>query len=81
MSKIPLTTASEAIKAFTKAGFISKHTRGSHHTMRNPNNRYKLSVPIHGSKPLGKGLLLSLIQDAGLTKEEFIDLLSSKKKK
>ena len=80
MPKTPLITATEAIKAFTKAGFNSEHTRGSHHIMRNPNNKLKLSIPIHGSKTLGKGILLSLIQDAGLTKEEFIDLLSKKKK-
>ena len=75
MPKLPLVTAAEAIKAFSKAGFISVHTRGSHHLMRHPENKRKLSIPIHQSKPLGKGLLLSLISDAGLTKEEFIKLL------
>ena len=75
MPKLPLVTASEAIKAFSKAGFVSIHTRGSHHLMRQPQSKRKLSIPLHQSKPLGKGLLLSLISDAGLTKEEFIRLL------
>lgn len=80
MPPTPLITASEAIKAFSKVGFNSEHTRGSHHIMRNSNNRLKLSIPLHGSKPLGKGMLLSLIRDARLTKKEFIDLLSKKKR-
>lgn len=75
MSKLPPLRAKEAIKAFGKIGFLHEHTRGSHYILRRPTDKRKLVVPLHGPKTLGKGLLLSLIRDANLTKEEFIQLL------
>ena len=46
--------------------------------MRRPTDKRKLVIPLHGTKPLGKGLLLSLLDDADLTKEEFLKLLRKK---
>jgi predicted RNA binding protein YcfA (HicA-like mRNA interferase family) len=36
---------------------------------------YVLAVPVHGSKPIRPGTLRSLIRDAGITVERFIELL------
>jgi predicted RNA binding protein YcfA (HicA-like mRNA interferase family) len=42
--------------------------------MKHEDNRV-VSIPIHARKTIGKGLLLKILRDAGLTKEDLINLL------
>lgn len=72
MARLPMISGDEFAKAMRKVGYIWDHTEGSHMILLHPSGR-RLSVPRH--KELGRGLLRSLIQDAGLTREEFIRLL------
>ena len=60
------------MKAFSKIGYQIDHQTGSHIILRHPNRR-RLTVPNH--QVLAKGTLCSLIREAGLTKDEFIDLM------
>ena len=46
--------------------------QGSHHIYGKPGSVVRLSVPIHGSKPLKIGLLKHLLKMAGL-KENDLD--------
>jgi len=78
MPKLPQVKAKETIKVFEKIGFVHNRTRGSHYIMRRESDKGKVVVPLHGTKPLGKGLLLSLLTDANLTKKEFLKLLKKK---
>lgn len=78
MPKLPQVKAKEAIKVFRRVGFIHERTRGSHYIMRRESDKGKVVVPLRGAKPLGKGLLLALLDDADLTKEEFLKLLKKK---
>jgi predicted RNA binding protein YcfA (HicA-like mRNA interferase family) len=48
------------------------HQTGSHIILRHPSQR-RLTVPNH--RELAKGTLRALIREAGLTKEQFADLL------
>jgi len=75
MSSVPSISGAEAVRAFEAVGFQHVRTAGSHYILKKPGNRYLLSIPIHGSKALGKGLLKSQIFAAGLTMEEFLALL------
>lgn len=75
MSELPVIRGDVAIKAFNRAGFQLDHVRGSHHILKKPGHRYHLSVPVHKGQTLGRGLLRRLIRDAGLTEEEFVQLL------
>jgi hypothetical protein len=43
--------------------------------MKKPGHRYRLSIPVHGGKMVGVGLLSAQIEAASLTVEEFLDLL------
>lgn len=43
--------------------------------MRHPRKRPRLSIPVHGGKTVGIGLLARQIKVAGLTVDEFIALL------
>jgi predicted RNA binding protein YcfA (HicA-like mRNA interferase family) len=74
MSKVPRITAREAIEAFRKAGFETVRIE-SHHIMKKAGVRGVLSIPVHGNKTLGVGLLSAQIKVAGLTVDQFTALL------
>ncbi|MCP8307856.1 MAG: type II toxin-antitoxin system HicA family toxin [archaeon] len=63
----------EAIKALSKKGFYVTHQRGSHIYLTNQDRKHKVTVPRH--ETIKAGTLLSIIEQAGLTRNEFIALL------
>ncbi len=71
MSKLPLLSWREVVKALTKAGFVVERQRGSHLIL--VKNERIVPVPKH--EEIKKGLLMAIIEEAGLTKEEFQQLL------
>jgi len=75
MSKGRPVTGKEAVRAFERAGFVFNRQSGSHVILKKDGHRYHLSVPVHAGKTLGTGLLNSLIEAAGLTPEQFAELL------
>ncbi|MFQ5804843.1 MAG: type II toxin-antitoxin system HicA family toxin [Phycisphaerae bacterium] len=75
MPELPVVTGREAIRAFARVGFEEVHVKGSHHVLKKADHPHRLSVPVHGNKPLKKGTLRSLIRVAGITVEEFVSLL------
>ncbi len=42
--------------------------------MKHPDGRSTV-VPIHPGEELGRGILMEILNDTGLSKDEFIDLL------
>jgi len=74
MSKLPAISGEKALKAFKKIGFALDHQTGSHMILRHEKPPYRrLTIPNH--KELAKGTLRSLIREAGLTVDEFVNLL------
>ena len=73
--KLPVVSGEKAIKAFLNAGFVKVRQRGSHVRLEKieGNDIIKLTVPLHN--PMKKGTLSRLIKDAGLTIDEFVNLL------
>jgi len=63
----------EASKAFAKSGWSVVGQVGSHLVMTKSGQRANLSIPQH--RELSVGTLRSLIRAAGLTVDEFLDLL------
>lgn len=74
MAKLPSITGEELIVALQKIGFCVVRQKGSHIRMKHEDNRV-VSIPVHARKTVGKGLLLKILRDADLTKEELIHLL------
>ena len=72
MSRLPVCSGQDAIRAFQKLGYQVDHQTGSHIILRHPQMR-RLTVPNH--RELARGTLRALIREAGLTKEEFSRLL------
>jgi predicted RNA binding protein YcfA (HicA-like mRNA interferase family) len=60
------------LKALNKAGFRIIHQKGSHIYLTD--GKHKITVPRHETSQ--KGTLLAIIQQAGLTREEFLNLLN-----
>ena len=67
-------TAKKTIRALGKIGFLKVRQKESHIIMRHPDGRMTV-VPIHRGEDIGPGLLLEIIKDTKLSKEEFLDLL------
>jgi predicted RNA binding protein YcfA (HicA-like mRNA interferase family) len=72
MSHLPVISGDDFVKALRKIGYRLDHTEGSHIILLHP-DKGRLSVPKH--RELGRGLLRALIRDAGLTRDEFLELL------
>jgi len=72
LAHLPVISGDDFVKAMRKIGYAWDHTEGSHMILLHP-SRGRLSVPRH--KELGRGLLRALIRDAGLTRDEFLELI------
>lgn len=74
MSKLPVISGKETVKALSKIGFYIHHQKGSHIVMRKDESPdIRVVVPNH--RELKKGMLRDIISDAGLTVDEFLYLL------
>ena len=73
MSKLPLISGKECIKALGKAGFYVLRQRGSHLILRRDEPFAEVVVPNH--QELDKGTLRAIIRQVGLGVDEFIHLL------
>jgi predicted RNA binding protein YcfA (HicA-like mRNA interferase family) len=72
MPRLPVISGDEFVKAVRKIGYQIDHTEGSHMILI-CSGRTRISVPKH--KELGRGLLRALMRDAGLTRDELMELL------
>ncbi len=75
MSPLPVVSASEAIRVFERIGYRQVRQRGSHIRLRDETNANHLPLTAPNHKTLKPGLLRKLIRDAGLTVDEFNELL------
>lgn len=73
MAKLPTLAGKQAVAAFVMAGWTLARQRGSHIILIKLGHIASLSVPDH--KELAKGTLRGLLRAAGLTVEEFVELL------
>jgi predicted RNA binding protein YcfA (HicA-like mRNA interferase family) len=71
--KLPMISGKEAVKAFSRGGWHVDRIAGSHAVMRKEGSAVTLSVPLH--QELRRGLLRSLIKDAGIDLNEFLTYL------
>ena len=74
MSLLPRISGREAVAALTAMGYEKDRQRGSHIVLRQAEYPHRrLVVPDH--KEIAKGTLRAIIRQAGLTIDEFADLL------
>lgn len=72
MSKLPVVSGKEVVRALCRIGYYVRDQKGSHIHLRHP-QRQTLTIPNHGE--IARGTLRETIRQAGLTTEEFNGLL------
>lgn len=70
--KLPVLKPKQVIRALERTGFYVHHTTGSHYILKKDNLR--VTVAYH-NRDLKPGTLAAIIKAAGLTVEDFLDLL------
>jgi predicted RNA binding protein YcfA (HicA-like mRNA interferase family) len=74
--QLPSVTAGQVVRAHQRAGFAIVRTSGSHHRLVHKDEPARATtVPVHSGRTLKRGTLHGIIKQAGLTVEEFRDLL------
>ncbi|MFZ2456815.1 MAG: type II toxin-antitoxin system HicA family toxin [Candidatus Altiarchaeia archaeon] len=75
MTKLSPLNTRDVIKKLRKAGFIfDRQAKGSHEIWYNPETKRRTTVPNHPGSDLPKGTLRAIIDQAGLSVEEFMKL-------
>ena len=69
MPKLSVLTPKKLITVLKKLGFRLDHKTGSHFIFYDSQNKRRAVVPFH-TKDLPKGTILSILNQAGITKEE-----------
>jgi predicted RNA binding protein YcfA (HicA-like mRNA interferase family) len=74
LSKLPVVSGKQLCKTLGRIGYFIDHQTGSHIILRqeSPPHR-RLTVPNH--KEIARGTLRAIIRQAGLTADEFRELL------
>ncbi|MBI5826651.1 MAG: type II toxin-antitoxin system HicA family toxin [Deltaproteobacteria bacterium] len=73
MTKLPVVSGNECVKALIRAGFDIDRQKGSHVILYKDNPKARAVVPNH--KTIKKGTLRQIITDSGLTIEDFLKCL------
>ena len=75
MSKLPVVPARDVIRVAEKLGFTFDRQKGSHAVYLRASDRRRFVIPVHKARDLKPGTLRGLIDDMGLSVEEFVDML------
>lgn len=75
MPKLPAVSGERVVRALKRAGFVELRQRGSHVSLerRAGESTLRTVVPLHST--LAKGTLSDVLKQAGLSVEEFLELL------
>jgi len=71
--KLPRVSSADAVRVLEKAGFYLVRQSGSHKIYKNAEGR-RATIPFHSGKELHSKILKSILRDADLTVEEFLEL-------
>lgn len=74
MTKLPVVSGPEVIRALQRAGFIEVGGKGSHRKLHHVERNLTVIVPLH-RRALARGTLASVLRQAGMTAEDLRALL------
>ena len=74
MAKLARLTGLEVIAALKQAGFEVLRIKGSHHFVGHSDGR-RTVVPVHRGETIGPGLMLKILKDCNMERDEFMKLV------
>lgn len=75
MPRMPRVSGTDVHRALKRAGWYDHEQEGSHVQMRHPEKPRKVTIPIHRGKILPPKTLASILDQAGITVDEFREKL------
>lgn len=76
MDSIKPLSVKKVIKALEKIGFQRIRQKGSHLFMRHLDGRTTI-ITVHPGEDIGKGMIRKIINDAKITRDEWLDMVDS----
>jgi len=76
MPRLPQLTSKKLLKILKKYGFQVDHITGSHFILYEPKTKKRAVIAFH-TRNLPKGTLMSILNEAGINRREFLELLKS----
>ncbi|MDQ1254847.1 MAG: hypothetical protein QG646_4117 [Euryarchaeota archaeon] len=76
MSRIVPLPAKKVVKALEKVGFQPVRQKGSHLFLEHLDGRTTV-LPIHSNKDLKVNLINKILKDAGISRDEWVELINS----
>ena len=73
--RLPVVQAKDVVRVAQKLGFVFDRQRGSHGVYYRDRDRARVVVPMHAGKDIPPGTVRAIIEDLGVTAEEFRALL------
>lgn len=74
--RLPRVTGSEVIKALYRTGWYPERQKGSHVHMRHPDRPgMRVTVAVHTGETIKPATLRTILDQAGLTVDQFVELL------
>jgi predicted RNA binding protein YcfA (HicA-like mRNA interferase family) len=73
--RLPALRPRRVIRALQRAGFVIDHVTGSPHILRHPGKPHLRVTVAYHNRDIRQSTLRSIIREAGLAIDEFIDLL------
>ena len=77
--KLPRVNCDQLVRALRRAGFEERRQRGSHLHLRRQSDGKRVTVPVHKGRIVPIGTLQAILRDAGISNEEFRELLGGQK--
>jgi predicted RNA binding protein YcfA (HicA-like mRNA interferase family) len=71
VTKLPLLKPRQVVSILERLGFVEVRQRGSHKQLRHASGR-KTTVPMHAGRDISPNLLRKILEDIGMTPEEFL---------
>jgi predicted RNA binding protein YcfA (HicA-like mRNA interferase family) len=72
MSRMPQVTARELIQFLKSQGFTEERQAGSHLTLWHEKRHLSITVPVHSSCDIGRGLAVRILKEAGFAVEDYL---------
>lgn len=73
--KLPVVTAREVVRVAIKVGFVFDRQKGGHAVYYRERDKARIVVPMHAGRTIKAKTLAGILEDMGLTVEEFRNLL------